>query len=165
MVDVVAEFLSSYPEETRAIIGKLRDMARKAMHGAHEFLYYDTVTYSHSDSPLERVCYISPAEGYVTFGFLFGASLEDQQHLLQGIGKRARHLKVRTLEEAMNPALKELVKAAWALPATSMTTITRPKRKRTEEKKRRAVVRSRTKSALRSRPRRRRRSRKSASAS
>src|SRR3989442_9341443 len=104
LVDVVAEFLSTCPEEIQAMVGELRHMARKAMRGAYEFLYYNTVTYSHSDSPLERVCYISPMEKYVTFGFPFGAKLEDPQHLFQGIGKLVRHVKVETLEEAKNPA-------------------------------------------------------------
>src|SRR5207245_9871949 len=92
------------------ITEELRHMARRAMPRAHEFLNYDAVNYSLSDSPLERICYISPAQSQVTVGFLFGASLDDQHHLLQGIGKRARHIKIRTLEEARNPAFKELVK-------------------------------------------------------
>ena len=113
MADVVEEFLSSYSEEIRRISSELRNMARKAMPRAHEFLYYDAINYSLSDSPLGRICYISPMEKYVTLGFLFGARLDDQHHLLQGIGKRARHIKIETLEEARNSAVKELVKAAW----------------------------------------------------
>ncbi|SRR5712692_8786783 len=113
MADVVEEFLSNYPEEIRTIVAELRKMARRAMPGAHEFLYYDAINYSLSDSPLGRVCYISPMETYVTVGFLFGARLDDQHHLLQGVGKRARHVKIKTLEEARNPGLKELLKAAW----------------------------------------------------
>jgi hypothetical protein len=113
MADVVEEFLSNYPEEVRRISAELRKTAKRALSGAHEFLYYDAINYSLSDSPLERISYISPTETYVTLGFLFGARLNDHHHLLQGIGKRARHLKIRTLEEARNPALKELLKAAW----------------------------------------------------
>ena len=113
MVDVVEEFLSNYPEGIRRISAELRNMARKAMPGVHEFLYYDAISYSLSDSPLGRICYISPMQNHVALGFLFGARLDDQHHLLQGIGKRARHVKVKTLEEARNPALKELVKRAW----------------------------------------------------
>ena len=113
MADVVEEFLSNYPEEVRRISAELRNMARRAMRGAHEFLYYDAINYSLNDSPLGRVCYISPMPTYVTLGFLFGARLDDQHQLLQGIGKRARHVKIRTFEEARNPALKELIKAAW----------------------------------------------------
>ena len=107
------EFLSNYSEEIRKISEDLRKMARSAMPGAHEFLYYDAINYSVSDSPLGRICYISPMEKYVTIGFLFGARLDDQHHLLKGNGKRARHVKIRTLEEGKNPALKELAKAAW----------------------------------------------------
>ncbi len=114
MADVVQEFLSNYPEEIRRISAELRDMARKAMPQAHEFLYYDAVTYSLDSSPLGRIVYISPMEKYVTVGFLFGAQLSDQHHLLQGVGKRARHVKIRTLGEAKNPAIKELVRAAWS---------------------------------------------------
>jgi hypothetical protein len=109
----LGEFLSSYPEEIRRISVELRKMARSTMPRAHEFLYYDAINYSLDDSPLGRICYISPMEKYVTLGFLFGARLDNPHHLLQGIGKRARHVKIRTLEEARNPALKELIKVAW----------------------------------------------------
>jgi hypothetical protein len=112
--DPIEEFLSNYPEGVRKIIGELRKMARSAMSGAHEFLYYDAINYSLNDSPLGRICYISPMEKYVTFGFLFGARLDDRHHMLQGGGKRARRITIRTMDEAKNPALKDLVKAAWA---------------------------------------------------
>src|SRR3989454_2547533 len=77
MVDVVKEFLSNYPEGVRKITLELRKMARKTMPRAHEFLYYDAINYSLDDSPLKRICYISPMETYVTLGFLFGAQLDD----------------------------------------------------------------------------------------
>lgn len=113
MPDPIEEFLSNYPEEIRKIIGELRKMARSTMPKAHEFLYYDAISYSLDDSPLGRICYIAPMEKYATLGFLFGARLGDQHHLLEGSGKRARHVKIRTLDETKNPALKDLVKAAW----------------------------------------------------
>ncbi len=135
MADVVEEFLSNYPEEIRRISGELRKMARKAVPRAHEFLYYDAINYSLDDSPLGRICYITPMQTYVTLGFLFGARLDDQHHLLQGIGKRARHVKVRSVEEAKNPVLKELVKVAWThgadpIPKTKRHTKRKPQSKR-----------------------------------
>jgi len=125
LADVVEEFLSNYPEEIRRISVELRKMARHTMPRAHEFLYYDAINYSLDDSPLKRVCYISPLEKYVTLGFLFGAQLDDQRHLLQGSGKRARHVKIRTLEETRNSGLKELVKAAWIHGADPIAKIKR----------------------------------------
>src|SRR6267378_1604799 len=100
MADVIEEFLSSYPEEVRKVIRELRKMARSSMPGAHEFLYYDAINYALSDSPLGRVCYISPMQSHATFGFLFGAQLDDKHHILQGGGKRARHITIRTVNEA-----------------------------------------------------------------
>ena len=132
MPDPVKEFLSNYPEEIRTIIGELRKMARSAMHGAHEFLYYDAINYSVDDSPLGRICYITPMQTYVTLGFLFGARLDDPHHLLQGIGKRARHIKIRTMDEAKNPTIKELVKQAWTHGAEPVP--------RTEQRTRRRAV-------------------------
>jgi hypothetical protein len=111
--DPIEEFLSNYPEQIRTIVGELRKTVTSVMHKVHEFLYYDAVNFSVNDSPLGRICYISPMQTHVTLGFLFGAELDDQHHLLQGNGKRARHVTIRKLEEAKNPAVKELIKAAW----------------------------------------------------
>jgi hypothetical protein len=144
LADVVEEFLSNFPDQIQMITKEVRRMARRAMPLAHEFLYYDAVNYSLSDSPLERICYISPAQTQVTLGFLFGAHLDDERHLLRGIGKRARHIKIRTLEEAKNPALKELVKAAWVNGAASISSMKQLTRQH-------AVVHGRAKQAPRSR--------------
>ena len=137
MADVVKEFLSSYSEEIRRISEDLRKMARSAMPGAHEFLYYDAINYSVSDSPLGRICYISPMEKYVTIGLLFGARLDDQRHLLEGSGKRARHVRIRTLEEGKNPALKELVKAAWIHGADPVPKVKRSTKRAPRSQRRR----------------------------
>ena len=155
MPDPVKEFLSNYPEEIRAISRNLRSMAKHAMRGAQEFLYYDAINYSLTNSPLDRICYIRPLQKRVTLGFLFGRQLDDPHHLLQGIGKRARNVKVRTLEDAKSPALKQLVKAAWTDGADSVTRMKQLKRLRRAQLKRLAVTHSRTKRARRPRPRRR----------
>src|SRR3989442_1884514 len=144
MVDVVEAFLSNYPDQIRKMTEEVRHMASRARPRSYEFLYYDAVNYSLSDSPLERICYISPAQTQVTLGFLFGANLDDEDHLLRGIGKRARHIKIRTLEEARNPALKGLVKAAWNDGAASISSIK-------QQKRHRIVAHSHTKQASRSR--------------
>jgi len=137
LADVVKEFLSNYPEEIRSISAELRNLARKVMHGAHEFLYYDAINYSTSDSPIGRICYISPTEKYVTLGFLFGARLDDKHHLLEGSGKRARHVKIRKLEEGKNPALKELVKAAWIHGADPVPKVKRSTKRAPRSQRRR----------------------------
>ncbi|HET9277785.1 MAG TPA: hypothetical protein VFN95_06350 [Flavitalea sp.] len=57
--------------------------------------------------------YSSSAKGYVNFGFFFGVDLPDPTGLIQGEGKRIRHVKIFSIEEAKNPALLKLVLGAW----------------------------------------------------
>ncbi len=155
MVDFVEEFLSNYSEEIRTISRELRAIGRRAMPGAHEFLYYDAINYSLSNSPLDSICYIKPSTKRVTLGFYYGRQLDDPHHLLQGTGKRARHASVRTLEDARNPALKDLVKAAWTDGADSVSRLKQWTRQRRTLLRKRAIAHSRTKRAPRSRRRRR----------
>jgi hypothetical protein len=107
----VEEYLSNLVPDLQAITRALVAVARKNMPGANEFIYHDAVGYSVSESPFDRICYIAPQRGYVNFGFFFGVNLPDPKHLLMGEGKRLRHVKVRSVEEARAPALGQLIAA------------------------------------------------------
>jgi hypothetical protein len=80
---------------------------------AYEILSHGTIGYSLTQSPFDRICYIAPQKNYVNFGFFFGAGLLDPLHVLVGGGKRMRHFKVRSREDASNPGLEQLMKEAW----------------------------------------------------
>jgi hypothetical protein len=58
--------------------------------------------------------YICPLKEYVRLGFYFGGALPDPEKLLEGSGKRLRHIKIYSLEEAERPAVRALLKAAVA---------------------------------------------------
>jgi hypothetical protein len=110
----VEEFLSNLPADVQPIARELVAVARKKMPGAHEFIYHNAVGYSVSDSPFERICYVWPQKkGYVNFGFFFGAGLPDPKKLLIGDGKRLRHVKIWSVDEAKNPALAKLIVQTW----------------------------------------------------
>lgn len=110
----VEEFLSNLPADLQAITRELCTVARQKMPGAHEFIYHNAVGYSVSDSPFDRICYIAPQrKGYVNFGFFFGAGLPDPQMLLIGDGKRLRHVKIWSVDQAKNRALAKLIAATW----------------------------------------------------
>jgi len=110
----VEEWLANLPLELQTITRALIAVARKNMPKTHEFIYHDAVGYSVNDSPFDRICYIAPQKkGYVNFGFFFGAGLPDPRKLLIGEGKRLRHVKVWSVEEAKNPALAKLIAATW----------------------------------------------------
>jgi hypothetical protein len=110
----IDEWLAKLSADQQIVTRELIAVARKNMPGAHEFIYHDAVGYSVNDSPFDRICYIAPQKkGYVNFGFFFGAGLVDPKQLLQGEGKRIRHVKVWNVEEAKNPELAKLISATW----------------------------------------------------
>ena len=110
----VQAWLANLAPDIRAITKQLRAVARKNMPKVHEFIYHDAIGYSVNDSPFDRICYIAPQKkGYVNFGFFFGAEIPDPEKLLIGDGKRLRHVKVRSVDEAKNPALAKLIAATW----------------------------------------------------
>lgn len=60
----------------------------------------------------EARCYLMPQKDYVNLGFFRGTSLPDPENLLEGTGKKLRHIKVRTLGSAQNSALQDLIREA-----------------------------------------------------
>ena len=58
------------------------------------------------------VVYIADASRHVNLMFYDGVELNDPEELLEGTGKRLRHVKVRSPVDARNPALKALVQEA-----------------------------------------------------
>jgi hypothetical protein len=85
------------------------------------------------DEMREGTIYICPMQEYVRLGFYYGGELADPAHLLVGEGKRLRHVKVRTLADACQPALEQLVRAAWVDPQEQT-----PLRKKAQTAKQRA---------------------------
>src|SRR5258706_9808854 len=106
-------YLAKLPLDLRRITAELCIVARRNMPGANEMIYHDAVGYSINGSPFDRICYIAPQKGYVNFGFFFGVGLPDPKKLLEGTGARMRHVKLRSVDEARNPALAKLVAATW----------------------------------------------------
>jgi len=57
--------------------------------------------------------YVNAFRDHVNVGFFQGASLADPDGLLQGSGKRMRHVKVRFGEAVNSDALNALIEAAY----------------------------------------------------
>jgi hypothetical protein len=57
--------------------------------------------------------YVNAFTAHVNVGFFQGASLEDPANLLQGSGKRMRHVKIRWAEPIDESALAALISAAY----------------------------------------------------
>ena len=57
--------------------------------------------------------YVNAFSAHVNVGFFYGAMLDDPAGLLEGTGKRMRHVKLRRAEEVNTAALTELITAAY----------------------------------------------------
>lgn len=58
--------------------------------------------------------YVNVFASHVNVGFFHGAALPDPAKLLQGTGKRMRHVKLRAETAMDDAALRRLIDAAWA---------------------------------------------------
>jgi len=58
--------------------------------------------------------YVNAFKDHVNVGFFFGALLNDPARLLEGTGKRGRHVKLWPGRDVESAALAELVDAAYA---------------------------------------------------
>jgi hypothetical protein len=57
--------------------------------------------------------YVDAFSAHVNVGFFFGTALSDPAGLLEGAGKRMRHVKVRWGEALNDAALSDLIEAAY----------------------------------------------------
>lgn len=62
----------------------------------------------------EGYAYIMPHENWVNLGFYQGATLADPAGIMEGTGKKLRHVKVRSVEEASRPEIRSLIEEALA---------------------------------------------------
>lgn len=62
----------------------------------------------------EGYAYILPHKNWVNLGFYMGATLPDPAGIMKGTGKKLRHVKVRSIEEAGRPEIRVLIGEALA---------------------------------------------------
>jgi hypothetical protein len=60
----------------------------------------------------EHFSYISPHKKHINFGFYYGRELPDPAGLLEGTGELMRHVKIKSVAELENPALRTMLEFA-----------------------------------------------------
>ena len=98
-----------------AIYQGLRRLLRDTLPGVQEYYYRGVLNYGPSAVPAERRVYLAPQTKHVNLGFWYGTELLELHQRLEGTGKRMRHVKLRDLTELDDPALGDLLLAAWAM--------------------------------------------------
>jgi hypothetical protein len=105
------EFLDGYKPEAAELALKLRDLVfeidphvvEQIDLPAHLLAYGYAKTYTH------LMCVIILYKDYINLGFPRGVDLPDPEGLLEGTGKKARHVKIRDLEQIESPEVAALI--------------------------------------------------------
>jgi hypothetical protein len=113
----VDAFLKSYSPEVRKIALNARALVLEVFPKAVEQvdLSDKLIGYGYDKTYKGTVCVVAPYTAHVNIIFGVGTQLPDPQHLLEGTGKYARHVKLKTLADVGKPGVKALVKAAMSL--------------------------------------------------
>ena len=109
------DLMEDVPTEWETVARRLRDRVLDVHPQVVEVVRLGDNAASYGVGPKkmsETYCYIMPQKRWVNLGFFYGAELPDPNGLLEGTGKRLRHVKVRSLAAVDDPALRTLIEAA-----------------------------------------------------
>jgi hypothetical protein len=95
----------------RALLLSIAPQAAETVDGGHK-----TVVYGSIGGMMDAPCYISAHKAHINIGFMRGTDLPDPAGLLEGTGKKLRHVKIKAAEQLANPALHTLITVAFATP-------------------------------------------------
>lgn len=96
----------------RRVLGALRRLVRSVAPAAVEDIKWNRACYSNAKG---MFCYLHSTTSYAALGFQNGAALDDPERMLEGTGKRMRHVKFTPGRSADHPAVLALLRQAALL--------------------------------------------------
>lgn len=113
----VEAFLRDLPDEVEKLARALRSRVRKLVPDAVEQRHggWKVLGYSADGSMKSSICAIAPHREHVNLQFFNGVDLDDPGGLLEGTGKRGRHVKCHTLKDVETEALGALIRRSAEL--------------------------------------------------
>jgi hypothetical protein len=107
----IADWFRRQPEPFQTMALEWFDSMRGAGRDVEELLHDGYPIVCIDEAPF---AYVNAYRDHVNVGFYYGALLDDPAHLLEGTGRRGRHVKLRPGREIDAVALRDLVAAAYA---------------------------------------------------
>ena len=127
------EFLCRHEPGLQRVALGLRNVVVDEMAPCHEYIFAMRHTivllYGATDRVIEDcVCIIAVYRRHVNLTFTHGAELDDSYSVLQGTGKRMRHITVKNLYELDRPEIR-----AYLRQARKHAGLTRPRRRKADD--------------------------------
>ncbi len=109
--EAVDEYVSRVDPARREVVEVLRRLVLEQAPNASETIKWGQPCYSKNGN----LCYIAADVDHVKLGFFRGGDLPDPGGLLEGTGKKMRHVKVRSLDDIPEEGLSSLIREAVSL--------------------------------------------------
>ena len=110
------KFLKPYDQDVRELALNLRALVLEEMAPCYENIYdaYSAVAigYGPSDRLGDGIFHLAVYSQHVNLGFYNGATLDEPKGILQGNGRRIRHISIKTAEDIKRPELRTYIRRA-----------------------------------------------------
>ncbi len=109
------EIMTSASPHVRDLAMRTRNLIREVLPDVVEVPWVQQRTIGYGVGPKknsEHFCFLDVHTNHVNLGFNYGAELPDPEQVLEGSGKRFRHVKIKAPEDLANPALRRLLEVA-----------------------------------------------------
>jgi hypothetical protein len=107
----IGTWFAAQPSELRSLAKPWFDRIRRCGADVRELMHDGLATACVGDAPF---AYVGVFSAHVNVGFYHGASLPDRAGLLQGSGKRMRHVKLKPGVAIDETGLEALITAAYS---------------------------------------------------
>src|SRR5215831_16998718 len=110
------QLFGNYADDVRELMTGARQLLFSELPGVKEFPDVKTrvIGYGTGVSYRETIATLIVSKSGVKIGIVGGASLPDPAHLLEGSGKVHRHVAIQKPSDLKRPALRSLVRSAYA---------------------------------------------------
>lgn len=109
----IAHYLFPFKHELQILAQQLREYLKKETKPTTELIGDSTISlnigYGFTEKAWDCYCAIIVYSKHINISLPSGAILSDPEGLLQGTGKRVRHIKIKSLEDAKTPAAKKIL--------------------------------------------------------
>lgn len=108
----VDEYLrTKVPAQHQDIVSELRHLMVECAPQAQEVILYGSLAWKGNKS----LAIVSASKTHITFAFDRGAEFKDTHGLLEGTGKRTRHVKIKSIDAMNRDALRDYIGQAVML--------------------------------------------------
>ena len=108
-------FLKPYNRGIQELTLALRQLVIEEMAPCCEYIlevYIISLAYGSTHRVKDAICYIGVLKDHVNLGFIRGAGLADPLKILEGTGKQMRHIKIKSMSDLLNPAIRTYLQEA-----------------------------------------------------